>query len=163
MTIKKGLIGLLGSLTLVCAGIYGCVYSGKNLENNRERENYYLLQLELNDEKIKRGSEDLIPPEKVYEYRKNLKNLHLRIEGNALLLTASTLFGLLVGSVGTYFSTNHLIKELKSKYKNPTTTTNTDSSLEEITEDSSISEKPKESYKPINLWIDIDKIEEVMR
>lgn len=72
MGIKNNLLGLTLSASLMFLGGWGVAYSEKNAENFKDQGYHYQKLLDINEEKRKNNSKDLLPPEKVVDYKNNI-------------------------------------------------------------------------------------------
>jgi hypothetical protein len=157
MTIKKGLLPIIGGFFIAGASIFGSIPLLNKSDELYKKSEYYDNKLKINNEKRLDNSKDLLNPETVLEY-KILKNEY-KNKHHSYGLIGATLF-VIGGSVGFSLSLYGGIEHYK-KFKLKTAKTPSLSPLEE-----NVEEKPKDipkEHTKYNPWIDIDKIEEVKR
>lgn len=155
MGIKKNLLGLVLGTSMMIGGGIGIYKTLQSMDRTEYQRKEYKRLLDINDEKIKRGSKDLISEEKVVKYKdymnKTREFVMVHIIGSSLPL------GLVMGGLVIIGYNSNKIKDYYKNKKSSSKTFSTikPSKLEEKTE-----EIDEEKPKHINPWkADIDEIE----
>ena len=119
MEIKKGLVGLVLGTSIMVAGSFGADYFLSRLSHEKDLIREYKKIVEVNDEKVKQGIDNILPLETIVDYKNKIERYSYFKDTSAEMGSLLIAFGIFGGAIINCISVYSLVKGVRKPNRCP--------------------------------------------